>query len=157
MERMRTYFKAAVAGVAMALLGCSKTASAPEEIQGPSETIVLNMVDVSNKTVGALYIDNMNGKAQARIKMNEGSYTAGTNMKANITLTDGSTTTVYANCQDVSGKDGQCKTFPITVLNDNSDALFEKIARTDGIVFNVLDQNNNVYAKSKQHTIILHQ
>jgi len=54
----------------------------------------------------------------------------------------------------VSGKDGQCTTFPITVLNDNSDALFEKIT-TDCIVFNVLDKNNNVYAKSAKHTIVI--
>lgn len=154
MERIHTFFKTAIAAFAMvAMFGCSKTASEPE-IQAPKETIVLDMVDVSNNNVGALYIDNMNGKAQARIKMKTGYYTTGIDMKANITLSDGSSTTVFANCTDVSGKDGQCTTFPITVLNDKSDALFDKVTK-DGIVFNVLDKNNQVFAKSAKHIIVI--
>jgi hypothetical protein len=112
-------------------------------------------MDVSNNKVGALYIDNMDGKAQARIKMDSGRYTAGTDMKANVTLTDANGTSVYALCTDVSGKDGQCKTFPITVLQDNSDALYQNIISTTGIVFNVFDKNNNVYAKSTKQTIVI--
>jgi len=81
MERIGTFLKPVAAAIAMAaIFGCSKTASEPE-IQGPKETVVLNMLDVSNNTVGSLYIDNMNGKAQARIKMKNGYYTTGTDMK----------------------------------------------------------------------------
>lgn len=155
MERKCTWMTSLTAmGIAVMMFGCSKTATEPE-VKGPKETVVLNLVDVSNNTVGAVFIDNMDGRAQARIRMNNGSYSAGTDMKANITLSDGSTTTVYANCKDVSGKDGQCSTFPITVLSDNSDALYQKVITTNGLVFNVMDANNHVVARSARHTIVI--
>jgi hypothetical protein len=97
----------------------------------------------------------MNGKARARISMNNGYYTAGNNMKTNITLTDANGTALYAHCQDVNGNTGQCSTFPITVLKDNSDALFDKITTTEGLVFNVMDNNNNVFARSAKYTIAI--
>jgi hypothetical protein len=157
MEKKNTLLSVAFAMLlAITLLGCSKTASAPkEEVKGPTETVVLNMVDISNNNVGTLYIDNMNGKAQARIKMDSGYYTAGTDMKANVTLTDANGTAVYALCTDVSGKDGQCKTYPITVLKDNSDAVYQSITSTNGIVFNVYDKDNKVYARSTKQTIVI--
>lgn len=155
MERTNTLTRMLLAILLVTgIFGCSKTATQPE-VRGPKETIVLDMVDISNNTVGTLYIDNMDGKAQARIKMNDGTYTAGNNMKANITLTDANGTVIYANCQDVSGANGQCKTFPITVLSDNSDASYQKITSTNGIVFNVMDKNNNVFAKSTKTTIVI--
>jgi hypothetical protein len=160
MERKITWLSSALAiGMMIVISGCSKTASAPkpdEEIKGPTETVVLNMVSTSNESkVGSLYIDNMNGRARARIQMDSGYYTQGSNMKANITLTTPSGTVLYANCQDVSGTNGQCSTFPITVLKDNSDALFSKITSTDGLVFNVLDKDNKVYARSTSQTIVI--
>ncbi|MCE3282931.1 MAG: hypothetical protein K0Q66_1668, partial [Chitinophagaceae bacterium] len=48
-----------------------------------------------------------------------------------------------------------CSTFPITVLKDNSDAMFQAITSTGGIVFNVLDKDNNVFAKSVKSTIVI--
>lgn len=158
MKRTNTLLRSACAVLlGIFMFGCSKTASEPNnEVKGPKETVVLNMVDVSNSnTLGTLYIDNMNGRAQARIEMNQGAYTAGNDMKANITLTDANGATVYALCQSVSGSDGKCKTFPITVLQDNSDALYEKIISTNGLAFNVLDKNNNVYATSAKRTIVI--
>jgi hypothetical protein len=160
MEKKITRLSSAlVIAVLVIFYGCSKTASAPTpepEIKGPTETVVLNMVSASDDSkVGSLYIDNMNGRARARIHMDSGYYTAGANMKANITLTTPDGTVVYANCQDVSGSNGQCSTFPITVLKDNSDALFGKIVSTDGIVFNVLDRNNKVFARSTSQTIVI--
>ena len=136
------------------LSGCSKTAAEPE-IRGPQETVILSLVDVSDQQVGNLYIDNMNGRAQARISLDSGYYTAGQNLKANITLTTADGTAVYAHCTDVNGNTGKCNTFPIKVLEDNSDALFKEITSTDGIVFNVLDANNNVFARSEQYTIVI--
>lgn len=157
MERINTIARSAFTMLlAIAIFsGCSKTASAPDEVQGPKETIVLPLVDISNNEVGSLYIDDMNGRAQARISMKNGHYTAGQNMKANITLTTTDGTAVYANCADVNGNTGKCNTFPIKVLSNNSDATFEYVARTQGIVFNVLDRNNNVYAKSVKFTIVI--
>jgi hypothetical protein len=134
--------------------GCSKTAAEPE-IPGPKETVVLNLVDVQDQKVGSLFIDNMNGKAQARISMDSGYYYTDANMKANITLSTPDGTVLYAHCTDVNSKDGKCSTFPITVLKDNSDALFRAITTTSGIVFNVMDKNNNVFAKSVKHTIVI--
>lgn len=142
--------------VVILLNACSKTAASPnDEIKGPSETVVLNLVDVNNHEVGSLYIDNMNGRAQARISMDSGYYSAGQDMKANITLTTTDGTTLYANCTDVNGGTGKCSTFPIKVLKNNSDALFKEITSTEGIVFNVLDRNNNVFARSTQHTVVI--
>jgi hypothetical protein len=156
MEKINTLLKPALAMLlAIAIFGCSKTASEPNEVKGPKETVVLNLVDVSDQKVGSLYIDNMNGRARARIAMDNGYYTPGTDMKANITLTDANGTTVYAHCQDVSGNTGQCSTFPITVLKDNSDALYGQITSTSGLVFNVMDKNNNVFAKSARQTIVI--
>ncbi len=138
------------------LNACSKTAAKPnEEIQGPSETVVLSLVDVNNHHVGSLYIDNMKGRAQARISMDSGYYRAGENMKANITLTTSAGTTVYAHCTDVSGNTGKCNTFPIKVLQNNSDAIFKELTTTNGIIFNILDANNDVFARSAQHAIVI--
>jgi hypothetical protein len=159
MERINTLIKSACfALLATGIIssGCSKTAAAPEEeIQGPKETVVLNLVDVQDKKVGSLFIDNMNGKAQARISMDSGYYYTDANMKANITLTTTDGTLVYAHCADVNSRDGKCSTFPITVLKDNSDAMFQAITSTGGIVFNVLDKDNNVFAKSVKSTIVI--
>jgi hypothetical protein len=158
MEKLNTLIRSALMLMLVVVLlnACSKTAARPnDEIKGPSETVVLNLVDVNNKEVGSLYIDNMNGRAQARISMDSGYYNAGQDMKANITLTTSNGTTLYANCTDVSGGNGKCSTFPIKVLKNNSDALFQEITSTDGIVFNVLDRNNNVFARSTQHTVVI--
>jgi hypothetical protein len=160
MEKKITQFSTLMLIAIMVIIyGCSKTASAPKpepEIKGPTETVVLNMVSASNEAkVGSLYIDNMNGKARARIHMDSGYYKPGSDMKANITLTTSDGTVIFANCKDVSGSNGQCSTFPITVLKDNSDALFSKIVSTDGIVFNVLDKDNKVYARSTSQTIVI--
>lgn len=156
MEKISTLLKSAcTAMLAIGLLsGCSKTAAEPE-IKGPKETIVLPLVDMSNAQVGSLYIDDMGGRAQARIELDKGHYTAGQNMKANVTLTSGGNTAVYAHCTDVDGNTGKCNTFPIKVLRDNSDALFTGITTTQGIVFNVMDRNNNVYARTAKHTIVM--
>jgi hypothetical protein len=158
MEKLKTFVRSALMLMLVVVLlnACSKTAARPnDEMKGPSETVVLNLVDVNNQEVGSLYIDNMNGRAQARISMDSGYYTAGQDMKTNITLTTTAGTTLYANCTDVSGGNGKCSTFPIKVLKNNSDALFKEITGTEGIVFNVLDRNNNVFARSTQHAIVI--
>lgn len=156
MEKLRTLLRPAlVLGTALALFsGCSKTAAEPE-IQGPRETIVLPLVDKSNQQVGSLYIDDMNGRAQARIELDKGHYTAGQHMKANVTLTNSGNRTVYAHCTDVDGNTGRCSTFPIKVLEDNTDAMFGRITSLQGIEFNVLDRNNNVFARSTRHAIVI--
>ncbi|HEX6914438.1 MAG TPA: hypothetical protein VF145_04315 [Chitinophagaceae bacterium] len=135
--------------------GCTKSAANPEEIKGPKETVVLPLLNISDQQVGSLYIDDMSGRARARISLNNGYYTAGENMKANVTLTSGSGTTVYAHCTDVDGGTGKCTTFPIKVLSDNSDATFSHVTTTNGLVFNVLDRNNNVFARTAKHTIVI--
>jgi len=158
MEKLNTVIRSAFTIMLIAVLfnACSKTAARPnDEMKGPSETVVLNLVDVNDQKVGSLYIDNMNGRAQARFSMDSGYYSAGKNMKANITMHTVNGTSVYAHCTDVSGNTGKCNTFPIKVLNKNSDALFQEIVSTDGIVFNVLDANNNVFASSKQLSIVI--
>jgi hypothetical protein len=144
--------------LATGIYSCSKTAASPkeDEVKAPTETVVLNMVSVSDESkIGSLYIDNMNGRARARMHIDSGYYTSGTNMKANITLTTADGTVVYAHCQDVNGSNGQCTTFPITVMSDNSDAAYQKIISTHGLVFNVLDRNNRVYARSASQTIVI--
>lgn len=136
--------------------GCSKSAASPdEEISGPKETVVLPMFNTTDQQVGSLYIDNMNGRARARISIDNGFYTLGENMKTNVTLTTASGTTVYALCTELDGTNGKCTTFPIKVLSDNSDASFSGVTSTSGLVFNVLDKNNNVYARSAKHTIVI--
>ncbi len=158
MEKLNKIVRSALMLVLVVVLlnACSKTAARPnDEIKGPSETVVLSLVDVNNQEVGSLYIDNMNGRAQARVRLDSGYYTTGQDMKTNITLTTTAGTTLYANCTDVSGGNGKCSTFPIKVLKNNSDALFNEITSTEGIVFNVLDRNNNVFARSTQHTIVI--
>lgn len=135
--------------------GCSKTQAEPNEVVGPKETVVLPMLDLNNNEVGALYIDNMNGKAQARISINNGYYTAGENMKTNATLTDASGTAVYAHCTDLDGKTGKCSTFPIRRLSNNSDATFSDVTATQGLVFNVLDRTGNIVARSAKHVIVI--
>jgi hypothetical protein len=137
---------------------CTKSAAeAPTDEQiGPKETVVLPMLDVNNNQVGSLYIDQMNsGRAQARIAINDGYYTVGENMKTNATLTTTDGTTVYATCTDLDGKSGKCSTFPIRRLNNNSDAMFSDVTNTQGLVFNVLDKNGNIVAKSAKHVIVI--
>lgn len=135
---------------------CTKSAAEPNDEQlGPKETVVLPMMDINNNEVGALYIDNMNGRAQARIAINDGHYTAGENMKANATLTTADGTVVYANCTDLDGKTGKCSTFPIKRLSNNADATFTDVTVTQGLVFNVLDRNGNIVAKSAKHVIVI--
>jgi hypothetical protein len=138
---------------------CTKSAAdAPTDEQlGPKETIALPMFDVSNNTeVGSLYIDKMNsGRAQARIEMKDALYVSGDNMKANATLTSSNGTTVYAHCTDLDGKSGKCSTFPIKVLSNNSDAMFSDVTNAQGLVFNVLDKNGNIVARSAKHVIII--
>ena len=138
---------------------CSKSSAEPpsDEIIGPKETVVLPMLDGGNTQVGSVYIDNMNsGRAQARIALYNGHYN-GENLKANVTLSIGSATHVYATCTDVDGKTGKCNTFPIKRLSDNIDATFTDITRTDGIVFNVLDANGNIIYRTAKYVVILHQ
>jgi hypothetical protein len=139
---------------------CSKSsAEAPTDEQlGPKETVALPMFDANNAEVGSVYIDKMNsGRAQARITVNDGYYTAGASMKANATLTTANGTNVYATCTDVDGKTGKCSTFPIKKLNDNSDASFSDVTTSNGLVFNVLDANGNILYKTAKYVVILHQ
>lgn len=136
------------------LSGCKKS-TANAEITGPDETIILDLVDRNDRSVGALYVDNMKGRAQARILMDSGYYQPGVNMKANITLSAADGNVLYAHCTDVSGNNGKCSTFPIKVLSNSSDASFEEITKREGIVFNIMDGSNQVFARSKRHAIII--
>ena len=136
------------------LNGCSRS-SKQVEIPGPKETVVLELVNVSDQKVGSLYIENIDGRARARISMDNGHYQPGLNMRATITVNSSNGTAVYAHCNDVDGNTGKCTTFPITVLSDKSHALYETITGTTGLVFNVLDAQNNVYARSARHTIVI--
>ena len=135
---------------------CTKSvAETDDEITGPKETVVLPMLDVNNNQVGSLYLDNMSGRAQARIAINDGHYTAGENMKANATLTTADGTTVYANCTDLDGNTGKCTTFPIRQLSNNIDATYIDVTGTQGLVFNIFDRDGNIVAKSAKHVIVI--
>jgi len=139
---------------------CSKSAAeAPTDEQlGPKETVALPMFDANNVEVGSMYIDRMNsGRAQARIELSDGYYTAGQSMKANATLTTANGSTVYATCTDVDGKTGKCSTFPIKKLSNNTDATFSDATTTNGLVFNVMDANGNILYKTAKYVVILHQ
>jgi len=145
MERINTLassFFTMLLASSLLFSGCSKSTAEPptDEQLGPKETVVLPMLDVNNNEVGSLHIDRMNsGRAQARITINQGYYTAGENMKTNATLTTSDGTTVYATCTELDGKNGKCSKFPIKRLSSKPGGLFNEVNNEQGLVLEGLE------------------